>query len=296
VVAPALAARTTVIRERPTTSNSDFWQGTALIDDSHVVKFAWSEVPARRLLHEARMLRALHGVAPHLAVPEVAVFSEHPALLVTAKVPGIQTSFKGARGCDRLTIGLGQFLSALHDRGLLEAVRAQVACPTWEPQADTDSIRTRLPRFLNDRQARQAFALCEFADQALAGPSEEVLLHGDLHGDNLVVDARTLELRLVADFESSGAGDPAFDFRYMPVVGGSLGFLAEVLGAYEVASGRTVDVNRVMAWHIRTSLGDALWRSEAGVPLPFEGTPGTWVEGLTAGLQALGGTTGSPPS
>ena len=42
------------------------------------------------------------------------------------------------------------------------------------------------------------------------------------------------------------------------------------------------------AWHLRTALGDALWRSEAGVHLPDHRTPTEWVDDLAARFRALG--------
>lgn len=45
---------------------------------------------------------------------------------------------------------------------------------------------------------------------------------------------------------------------------------------------------RVMAWHIRQALGDALWRSEAGLPLPDHRTPSDWVADLAARFRSLG--------
>lgn len=42
---------------------------------------------------------------------------------------------------------------------------------------------------------------------------------------------------------------------------------------YQKLTGRRLSVERVMAWDLRTALGDALWRSEAGIPLPDHRTP-----------------------
>jgi hypothetical protein len=47
-------------------------------------------------------------------------------------------------------------------------------------------------------------------------------------------------------------------------------------------------VDRIMAWHLRTVLGDALWRAEAGIPLPDRRTPVQWVDDLAARFAALG--------
>jgi hypothetical protein len=42
-----------------------------------------------------------------------------------------------------------------------------------------------------------------------------------------------------------------------------------------------------MAWHVLTALGDALWRTEAGVGPPG-GNPTTYVNRLSLELGALG--------
>ncbi len=51
-----------------------------------------------------------------------------------------------------------------------------------------------------------------------------VLLHGDLHGHILVWDPPSGALALVADFEHASAGDPAFDFRYLPSQAATVSF------------------------------------------------------------------------
>ncbi|MFB7631391.1 hypothetical protein ACFC0M_10655 [Streptomyces sp. NPDC056149] len=42
-----------------------------------------------------------------------------------------------------------------------------------------------------------------------------------------------------------------------------------------------------MAWRLRNVLSDALWRSEAGIPLPDRRTPSLWVDDLSARFTAL---------
>jgi hypothetical protein len=57
---------------------------------------------------------------------------------------------------------------------------------------------------------------------------------------------------------------------------------------YEMLTSTKLDVDRIMAWHLRTVLGDALWRAGAGIPLPDKRTPVQWVDDLTARFTALG--------
>jgi len=67
----------------------------------------------------------------------------------------------------------------------------------------------------------------------------------------------------------------------------TLGLVDALRAAYVSLTGRTIDLERIMAWHIRTALGDALWRSEAGVPLPGGGTPATYVDDIERKLRDL---------
>jgi len=57
---------------------------------------------------------------------------------------------------------------------------------------------------------------------------------------------------------------------------------------YERLSGRKLSLERVMAWHMRTALGDVVWRTEAGIPLADHRTPPDWIDDLAARFRALG--------
>ena len=137
---------------------------------------------------------------------------------------------------------------------------------------------------------------CDWADATLASPGLAVLVHGDLHGDNQVWDHD--ELRLVVDFETIGAAEPEYDLRTFPGPGMGPGveLLAAVMRHYQQVTGRQLSANRVMAWHLRNTLGDALWRSEAGIPLADHRTPTAWVDDLSTRFSALGIVAEAPPA
>ena len=95
-------------------------------------------------------------------------------------------------------------------------------------------------------------------------------------------------LRVVVDFESGGAAEAEYDFRYLPSQGPSVDLLLSTATQYTHLTQRSVDIEHVMAWHVRTVLGDALWRSERGVALPGGGTPPDWADELRGRLDSLG--------
>ena len=82
----------------------------------------------------------------------------------------------------------------------------------------------------------------------------------------------------MADFETSGVAEPEHDFRAIPSFGPGVDLLTATVDQYEELTDRRLSLERIMAVHVRTTLGDALWRSEAGLPLllprPGGGTPG----------------------
>jgi aminoglycoside phosphotransferase (APT) family kinase protein len=131
---------------------------------------------------------------------------------------------------------------------------------------------------------------CEWVDHVLGttpATLPPVLVHGDLHGHNQVWDRALVSLLAVVDFEESGVADPNCDLRYLPGNADGPALALAVLKAYERLSGRRLAVDRVMARHALTALGDALWRTEAGVALPGGGNPATYVDRPSATLAAL---------
>ena len=130
---------------------------------------------------------------------------------------------------------------------------------------------------------------CEWVDYVLGTGSVAFpgLVHGDLHGYNQVWDRASASLLAMVDFEESGVADRHFDLRYLPGNDDGAQLVLAVMAAYEQLSGWRLSIERVMAWHVLTALGDAMWRTEAGVALPGGGTAATYVDRLSLELRAL---------
>jgi aminoglycoside phosphotransferase (APT) family kinase protein len=205
-------------------------------------------------------------------------------------VPGTSL-FAVAGAIDRDAAGrqLARFLAALHGddaRRRVEAVAGPVAA--WYPPRTTGALRERFGRWVTPEQQRQVLRWCDWADETLAEPVSPTLVHGDLHGDNQVWEGA--RLRAVLDFENAGLGEPEYELRALPGpgTGPGLELVTAVMRHYEALAGRRLSVARVMAWHVRQALGDALWRSEAGLPLPDQRSPGEWVGDVAARFGCLG--------
>ncbi|MBA3264825.1 MAG: aminoglycoside phosphotransferase family protein [Nocardioidaceae bacterium] len=285
-VLPGLDAEPIVVHRSEGRADPRWHSATAVIDDAFVAKFAWSRVAAVRIHREGEILVALRSAAPHLRLPEVVATSSDPTLLVTRLVSGapLRSSEIAAldnAGLDRAAAEIGGFLAELHDPAVLAQVRRVAPMAVPEPQADTEVLRQRFGNWVSDQQRETVLCWCDWTDTVLGRPSPpHVLVHGDLHGYNQVWDMTVPALRAVVDFDISGPTDAEFDFRYLPSQSSRPDFCRAIVRHYQRKSGRVIDLERVMAWHMRTVLGDALWRSEAAVELPDGGTPSSWVEGL----------------
>ncbi|TDW17613.1 phosphotransferase family protein [Kribbella kalugense] len=276
-VAPELGDYPIVVRE-PVGDDDPLWRSaTAVVGERFVVKYAWSRPAALRLAHEIAVLEAL--AIPYL--PEVVASSTDPVLLVTRLVPG-QALFDVVDSVDRDDAGrqLAQFLGELHgaDIGPLPPAALQ--------PATTDVLRNEFIKWARPDQRAAVVRWCDWADEVLATPRATVLVHADLHGGNQVWEGG--QLRVVVDFETAGLAEPEYDLRAFPGTGPGVELLTATMRHYTHLTGRELATDRVMAWHLRTALGDALWRSEAGVPLPDHRTPQAWVDDLAERFTALG--------
>jgi aminoglycoside phosphotransferase (APT) family kinase protein len=289
-VAPDLAGDEVILNDILETSAPLWQRGTAWLGMAHVVKFCWSASAAAELDRERRVILALAGTSFQRWLPPIAMTSERPLLVITRRVDGAPfvAAVFGDSSAGSPVADLAQALTDLHNPAVLAAVRSAVSdLPAPTPQADTAAIRAGLHRFVEAARVAQIVRWCDWADeiQARAAAGDPVLVHGDLHGYNMVVaDGR---LVCLLDFDGVAVGDHHFDFRYLPGLERSIRLFVSTAEEYERLSGRTVEPASVLAWHIRTVLGDALWRSQAEVPLPDGGTVDEWVDQLHARIIEL---------
>ena len=290
-VAPELSGLPLDATDLAGQDDPDFQASSAALGDDFFVKFAWSEPSARRLENQIRVMAALAREPAVPFLPEVVASGTDPVILVTRRVRG-SSLFKVVDFIDRDYAGrqIARFLAALHgDEARRRVEAAAGAVPAWYPLVTTGALRERFGRWVTPEQQRQVAAWCDWADEVLAEPRPNVLVHGDLHGDNQIWDGG--ELKAVLDFENAGTGEPEFELRAFPGpgMGPGLELLTALIGHYERLSGRELSIERLMGWHLRQALGDALWRSEAGLPLPDRRDPGEWVADIAARLRSLGG-------
>jgi aminoglycoside phosphotransferase (APT) family kinase protein len=293
VVAPELSGCPVTVPVPDPAAKGDplWWSSSTVVGERFIVKFAWSRPAALRLAHEIGVLTALAREPSVPYLPEVVASSTDPLLLITRLVAG-RSLFEVISSIDRDRAGqqLACFLAALHHPAARQRTEAAVGKLTGPqlPPATTGTLRERFGTWARPDQRRIIMRWCDWVDAVLASPGPAVLVHGDLHGNNQVWDHD--KLRLVVDLETAGAAEPEYDLRTVPgpAMGPGVELLTAVMRHYRQITGRQLSADRVMAWHLRTALGDALWRSEAGIPLADHRTPPDWVDDLAARFSMLG--------
>lgn len=296
VAMPGLRVESLRIRPRHVASNQLWWSSNALVNGAFVVKYAWSQVRAARLHREGVLLQRLKALAPGLRVPRVIALHDNPVTVVTQYLTGdplswgVGSDLRGER-LDHVSGRLADFLVTLHGLPATEVLRGLPAVnPT--AQADTTMLRARYGRLVDERRAHQVLAWCDWVDAVLSTEYfQAVVVHGDLHGYNQLWDFDSAELVAVLDLEQCGLGDPHFDFRYLAGNSASTDLMMSVARTYERSSGARFRLDRAMAWHVLTVLGDALWRTEAGVDLPGGGDASSYVDELRQRLHEVGTST-----
>lgn len=284
-VAPELSRYPLTVRS-PGGEDPQWHKSSADIAGQFVVKFAWSQPAAMRLAREIAVLTALSRNAAVPCLPRVVVASTDPVLLVTKRAPGAPLfQVVDQLGPEQAGSQLAAFLAALHHprtRALVEGAVGELTDAHLPPTPTPDILSDGIARWVRPEQRGVIRRWCEWAAATLHAPGVAVCVHGDLHGDNQIWDQGRLQA--VVDFETVGIAEPEYDLRALfgPGLGPGVDLLASILGYYQTITGRWLDMERVLAWHLRTTLGDALWRSKAGIPLPDHRTPPEWVDELAA--------------
>jgi len=274
-------------------SDPQWSSATALIGGDWVAKFAWSEPAAERVWHEGRILEVLGRSSRDLHLPEVVVLSCDPVLLVTRRVVGGPLTYAMVEAADGRALEeiggqLAGFLARLHSPDILADMADRYgALGIPEPQATTAALRARMAPWVRTDQLRMLGRWYDWIDDTLSRRGDDVFVHGDFHGHNQVWDQSGRRLRAVVDLETSGRVEAEYDFRYLPAQGPGVDLLLATVAHYQRRTTTTLNLDHIMAWHMRSALGDALWRREAGVALPDGRTPHQWIDELSARLDAL---------
>lgn len=186
-IAPHLTS--TQVELHPALDRSDptWHRGTASLGSTQVFKFAWSPEAAVELARERRAMLALAKTRFAPWMPVIEATGDRPLLIVTQRVEGVPCwgEILDDPGVAR---DVAAALSDLHDPQVLTAVLNDgIEPPDPTPQADSDTVRSRLDRFLNPDHVELVRHWCDWTDRVQArATGERVMAHQDRPGRRAV--------------------------------------------------------------------------------------------------------------
>ncbi len=221
------------------------WEQHVIIDHPNetVYRYPRHAAAAAKLNDEVGVLKAINALSWNIQLP---VMQEHNAIYSSYRyVPGEVLLHEDAKHltdeqCDQIGSQLGIFLAQLHglDPSIAEQKVTKQTTTLFEYYAERIAGGSNTPFFDAANQRLQQL-------KATTDPTLQVIVHGDLHGPNIVVNDRK-ELTGVIDFSELEIGNPHQEFRKLFMTDTRL--LKPAVEAYEQAGGQPLNAIEIVLW------------------------------------------------
>lgn len=219
------------------------WEQRVAVD--HVNKLTYryprNQNAADKLVDEVEILRQLHFVTFNVAIPRVIeCASKYSAY---DYIPGDvlpETELAKLTDEQAYKIGqdLGEFFAILHSQ-----------------DPEIAAVRTRKQDMSLFEYYRRRIETAKTVDfyqhtqnllDSITPNAPQVLVHGDLHALNMVIDPINLRLSGVIDFSEVEVGDPHQDFRKIFMADER--FLSPAVDVYQQQTGKDLSIDRIRTW------------------------------------------------
>ena len=220
------------------------WEQHVLVDHQRnlVYRYPRNKNAKAKLDDEVQVLSELHGIVFNLAIP---VIEEHSNDFTLYKyIPGDVMDEKTIKSLsneqvEKIGTDLGVFLSILHSASP-EIVKSK---KTKQTMSLYQYYAQRIEKSLGSDFYIHAKKLLEKIEYE---QTDEVVVHGDLHGLNMVVDPINAQLVGVIDFSELELGNRFQDFRKLFMTDRRL--LDSALRSYSEKTGNNLDKEVILAW------------------------------------------------
>ena len=215
--------------------------------DSSIIRFPHNDWVRDGFQREHKLLSLLDGQLG-VSIPRIDLFNETPVFMAYKAIEGMVASRDVVSTLNserRAQFGatLGAFMARLHG----EPTEKFDFLPQHYGEELVRQLNENLERIgSRDREGRVAGLLQETLDtweDVRNGNDVKVLLHQDLHGQNLICDPETGDLIGVLDFTLAWIGDPLWDFPEVYRCGADI--LEHTIEVYSEESGRCINTEAV---------------------------------------------------
>lgn len=221
------------------------WEQHVIVDEPNglVFRYPRHQAAADKLVDEVALLGALNQSKWPVRIPylrhhtsEYTVYDYIPGDVIDAKVASQLNDTEATQ----LGYDLGVFLSELHQ-----------ADPKVVEQKITKQTMSLLDYYKDRIEQGESSEFYNMACQDLAvitnhPVTDHVVVHGDLHGLNIVIDPADKKLVGIIDFSELEIGDPHQDFRKLFMTDERL--LEPSIRAYKQCTGKELSEAAAKAW------------------------------------------------
>jgi aminoglycoside phosphotransferase (APT) family kinase protein len=215
--------------------------------DSSIIRFPHNDWVRDGFQREHKLLSLLDGQLG-VSIPRIDLFNETPVFMAYKAIEGMVASRDVVSTLNserraRFGATLGAFMARLHG----EPTEKFDFLPQRYGEELLRQLRENLERIgSRDPEGRVGGLLQETLDtweDVRNGNDVKVLLHQDLHGQNLICDPETGDLIGVLDFTLAWIGDPLWDFPDVSRCGADI--LEHTIEVYSEESGRRINTEAV---------------------------------------------------
>lgn len=225
----------------------------AFLPGHRLAVFPASAASVERVARERAVLRALETRCSFNA-PRMLAAAADGSCDVRTMVPGIHATdavhariFHDAASAQQVGTVLGAMIAELHTRVRHTDLATPLpSMPEW-PESRA-WVRKRLPQVIDDRTLGAAAEriITRFENAEPAGAlADRVLVHTDLGLHNISIDANTLVVHGIFDWEGACWSDRHFDFRHLVFDAEHPSLFDAAVAAYENRTGLLVSRARV---------------------------------------------------
>lgn len=221
------------------------WEQHVIIDDKAgiVYRYPRNAAAAAKLADEVAVLEEVHNYIWPIQLP---VMQDHTDVRTAyTYIPGVTLSPERvaeltSEQSDNIGTILGDFLAQFHrlDPEIIDHKKTRHSTTLLEYYAD---------RIVNAESCEYQPKAKQALDKLMAGKiADEVVVHGDLHGPNIVVDPSTNSLQGVIDLSEMETGDPHLEFRKIFMTFPAS--LDSAIKAYRKIGGQQLDKATIIQW------------------------------------------------
>lgn len=222
------------------------WEQHVIIDEKAgiVYRYPRHDAAAAKLADEVAVLNDVNKHAWPIALP---VMREHNDTFTAYKyIPGEvlipeRVEQAPAESLEKIGARLGHFLARFHHLDFQVVTQKKTKHHTSLLQYYEGRINSSIATDFYDKALLALNKLKGMMDEI-----EPVVLHGDLHGPNVVVDPKTFELQGVIDLSEMETGDPHQEFRKIFMTFPRA--LNSAVEAYQKNGGHALRIEKIIQW------------------------------------------------